>query len=343
MGLRYRKNINLGGGFRVNISKSGIGYSWGAKGYRITKTAQGAIRQTVSIPGTGISYVTESTEKKKTQTETPKTPIQNTQQSRIEEYRLVSTAQAKNFQPPEYVEMFKKMQFAKWLNMVIIICMVLLFFISKPLALLMFVCLAILHIKGVWKIEYEFDPVKQDDWDRFSAAWRAIAKSKKLMQINGTARIRSESRDADTVGLDAKRISSSDVLPFVKTKVKPIVFNLTQGHMMAILPDMLVVQDVSGYGVARYEDIDFKVSPYGMVEYGTAPKDAEIIGQKWQHANKDGSADKRYKNNLEASIAKYARIEITSESGLNIQLLCSSEPAAEALGKIAKRLFPKES
>lgn len=57
MGFRYRKSINLGGGFRVNISKSGIGYSWGVKGYRITKTANGTIRRTMSIPGTGISYV----------------------------------------------------------------------------------------------------------------------------------------------------------------------------------------------------------------------------------------------------------------------------------------------
>ena len=39
MGWRYRKSINLGGGFRVNLSKNGIGYSWGVKGYRMTKTA----------------------------------------------------------------------------------------------------------------------------------------------------------------------------------------------------------------------------------------------------------------------------------------------------------------
>ena len=32
MGFRFRKSINLGGGFRVNLSKSGIGYSWGTKG-----------------------------------------------------------------------------------------------------------------------------------------------------------------------------------------------------------------------------------------------------------------------------------------------------------------------
>lgn len=60
MGFRFRKSINLGKGFRINFSKSGIGYSLGTKGYRITKTANGKIRQTFSIPGTGISYVEET-------------------------------------------------------------------------------------------------------------------------------------------------------------------------------------------------------------------------------------------------------------------------------------------
>ena len=32
MGWRYRKSINLGGGFRVNLSKNGIGYSRGRGG-----------------------------------------------------------------------------------------------------------------------------------------------------------------------------------------------------------------------------------------------------------------------------------------------------------------------
>lgn len=60
MGFRYRKSINLGGGFRINLSKSGIGYSWGVKGYRVTKTAKGRTRTTASIPDTGISYVHET-------------------------------------------------------------------------------------------------------------------------------------------------------------------------------------------------------------------------------------------------------------------------------------------
>ena len=61
MGLRYRKSINLGP-LRLNLSKSGVGYSYGVKGYRVTHTANGKVRTTRSIPGTGVSHVTEVSE-----------------------------------------------------------------------------------------------------------------------------------------------------------------------------------------------------------------------------------------------------------------------------------------
>lgn len=59
MGLRFNKSIRIGKNFRINLSKNGIGYSYGVKGYRITKTAKGNIRHTANIPNTGISYVKE--------------------------------------------------------------------------------------------------------------------------------------------------------------------------------------------------------------------------------------------------------------------------------------------
>lgn len=81
MGFRFRKGINLGGGFKINLSKSGVGYSWGTKGARITKTAKGTKRTTLSVPGTGISYVSETSGKKKTTSRSSKTPKATLQQS----------------------------------------------------------------------------------------------------------------------------------------------------------------------------------------------------------------------------------------------------------------------
>ena len=65
MGFRFRKSINLGGGFKINLSKHGVGYSWGTKGFRYTRKSTGGSRTTASIYGTGLSWVSETGGKKR--------------------------------------------------------------------------------------------------------------------------------------------------------------------------------------------------------------------------------------------------------------------------------------
>lgn len=56
MGLRFRKSFTFGP-LRINVSKSGVGFSLGVKGFRIGRSAKGKNTATVSLPGTGLSYV----------------------------------------------------------------------------------------------------------------------------------------------------------------------------------------------------------------------------------------------------------------------------------------------
>lgn len=68
MGMRYYRSVNFGP-VRINFSKSGVGYSVGSKYHRITKMANGRIRETYNSPIRGLSYVKESsgvTRKEKT-------------------------------------------------------------------------------------------------------------------------------------------------------------------------------------------------------------------------------------------------------------------------------------
>ena len=64
MEFRFRKSFG-GKYFIVNISKSGIGYSYGVPELRRTKLVNRRTRTTVSIKGTRISYVTEAKGKNK--------------------------------------------------------------------------------------------------------------------------------------------------------------------------------------------------------------------------------------------------------------------------------------
>ena len=58
MGLYYRKSVNIGP-FRVNLGKSGVGYSVGGKGFRTGVSAGGKRYSTFSVPGTGLGYRTQ--------------------------------------------------------------------------------------------------------------------------------------------------------------------------------------------------------------------------------------------------------------------------------------------
>lgn len=53
------ESVNLGGGFRINLSISGFGNNWGTKEYRIAKTAKETTGKTAAIPTTNISFVDE--------------------------------------------------------------------------------------------------------------------------------------------------------------------------------------------------------------------------------------------------------------------------------------------
>lgn len=59
MGVRARKSFKAGPA-RVTFSKSGVSTSVGVKGVRVGKMANGKTRTTLSVPGTGISYVSEN-------------------------------------------------------------------------------------------------------------------------------------------------------------------------------------------------------------------------------------------------------------------------------------------
>lgn len=64
MGVRYHRSKEILPGIRLNFSKSGVGVSFGKKGFRYSIGPRGD-RMTVGIPGTGLSYTTTSSSKRK--------------------------------------------------------------------------------------------------------------------------------------------------------------------------------------------------------------------------------------------------------------------------------------
>lgn len=74
MGFRYRKSIKILPGVRMTLSKSGVSYSAGGKGLRVTRTASGKVQKSVGIPGTGIHHVSSASSTPRRATTPPPRP-----------------------------------------------------------------------------------------------------------------------------------------------------------------------------------------------------------------------------------------------------------------------------
>ncbi|PZO54757.1 MAG: hypothetical protein DCF15_11460 [Phormidesmis priestleyi] len=65
MGFRFRKSVKIAPGVKLNLSKSGGSLSLGGRGATVNISNRG-VRSTYSLPGTGISYVTQTSSDRNT-------------------------------------------------------------------------------------------------------------------------------------------------------------------------------------------------------------------------------------------------------------------------------------
>ena len=63
-------------------------------------------------------------------------------------------------------------------------------------------------------------------------------------------------------------------------------------------------------------------------EEGPVPSDAEQGGTTWAKANKDGSPDKRFRDNYSIPVMRYATLTLRSSSGLNEEYMLSNVQSA---------------
>jgi hypothetical protein len=332
MGLRLRKSINLGGGFRVNFSKSGVGYSWGVPGYRITKTASGRKRRTYSIPGTGISYVNESKTPSSPRNRRPITnPISSVQNEHLQD---IDSAQIEELQPAEYQELLSKLSKILVANRISNILLLFVFLLFQPLFLIIvaigLAMKVVIHIYGKIELHYDLDEFRFSEYKNRIETWNFLNENKKLWQVIQAAAVTNKKVNAGASRNINRRIIKFLIKkPFyLKANVDTLQVKLRKETLIFLPDKILLIRGIKA-GAIEYETISHRVSSVRFIESGIVPSDAQIVDYTWQYVNKSGTPDKRFKNNRKLPVCLYGQIFITSPSGLNIELQCSSNEKAK--------------
>jgi len=334
MGLRYRKSINLGGGFRVNLSKSGVGYSWGVKGYRVTRSANGRTRTTASIPGTGISWVEEGSGKRQ-QRQLPNgtTPrnspvVDNNHYDTVEISNNITHDTISEGLEDMVVSAQRLIRLNKTANLLIWISLFIGIIVQPVLLILLasIIFKIVVITKGVINLEYTIDS------DQIKVVENRMKTVLEIMKCNKVWRIMQSSKVIDTkytagASTTVKRVScatgSKPPFPF-KTNSQVAIFKLKNETLM-FLPDKLFVIAKNKIGVLDYNDFTKVINTRRFIEDGAVPKDATIVGKTWKYVNKSGGPDKRFKNNRQLPICSYGKMILSSQKGLNTEIMFSKQ------------------
>lgn len=333
MGLRIRKRINLGG-FRINISKSGIGHSYGVKGMRFTKKSTGGYRSTFSLPGSGISYVIDSKKRKKTNASQSSKTQQN--KETFEKETLINT------KVNATQNSISKRLSAKLLTKTILPVSFLLFVLffltatvlsadNNPYAIgfwvadiFLFVLLIISFILNrKIRIHYDYDKnseILEHYQENIYNAAINIKKVQKLSQVFAT------NKSNGDIGATELPITIKDKTTYIKSNL-PISQLSTKKSNLVFMPDFLYVSNTKTFYPIDYLSLTINYQDIDMPR-NTVSDDTYVISQKYLHETKSGTPDGRYKNNPIFNICAYGGVSLETEDGLNVAILFSNRDKA---------------
>ncbi len=337
MGFRYRKSIRLGGGFRINISGSGVGYSWGVPGYRITKTANGKIRQTASIPGTGISYSTEESIHKSAPNSGPE------EDSNIET-EIIQSEDRGNYKDADFKELMRQIKSIRWLNRLLFIFAVLSFiFLPEPTrrlyAIGFLILLAVVHRFVNVKLFYDFTDEQATAYTDWYDAWCNLFSCNTVWYINKLEKGHNEKTNAGTSkSAVPKKLLKAPKLPYyIKTNAPYFSAALSKEESFYILPDKVFYVHNGKLSAYDSDEIEYDaqlVHPVIDKAVMKIPKDTKVVDTTWLKVNADGSRDKRYKSNRQCYICECGQLRIYSPSGLNLYLMFSNPESVDDFNSV---------
>lgn len=314
MGIRFRKSINIGP-LRINFSKSGVGFSIGGKGFRRTRTASGRVRTTLSIPGTGLSHVHESKGlghrlNKKSTDETIEVDVPKPRNLSHRDGGVVVPIK-KNIGLRIGILLLGVLSlgliYFHWLFSLIFGVSLLLFFMLKPKKIDLTTVIrgseneSQSEINSVKKL-FESDAILLDGddgvlWDQPNALDGYVINDKdnRFVEVYEVPNVIKDHKDMTMYGTNERMVIFLNNNVFIYTEDQVVGFKGTS--LSLEINDVSLIQDENPY------------------------QNVLVIDTVWEHSNKDGSPDKRYKDNKKMYVCRYKRIDILVQNTSSIRLL----------------------
>lgn len=328
------------GPFRLNLSKSGIGMSFGVKGARISTGPRGAY---INLGSNGFYYrqKIDSQSSKENFRDIKDAPALSNESMHEDPY-AIKTARINQLIDSSCKQLIDDInrrlaEPAKAPIAVVFtffcITSIIFGFIPFSFSLVLLIVGAIIAFKlnksdienKTSHLLYEIDETIQMQFFNLEQGLKALSQVESLWRITVQKPTSDWKRNAGAASLLIRNKLEICRLkpPFLESNIQVYGLELKEQKLF-FFPDHLYVYENGKYAAIPYTLISVSQVNTRFVETEIQPRDAEVIGSTWLYPNKNGGPDRRYKNNRQLPIMNYAEINIISVNGLNIKLNVSS-------------------
>ncbi|WP_242507302.1 hypothetical protein [Serratia liquefaciens] len=129
--------------------------------------------------------------------------------------------------------------------------------------------------------------------------------------------------------------SSTDLVQFTGRAMR---FENINGDDILLYPGVAVMPRADGaFALIDLRELEISAEHRGFHEEEGVPSDTSVAGHTWAKTNKNGSPDRRFKDNYQIPICVYGYITFQSQTGITEEYMVSNADAAQAFAEAAKR------
>lgn len=330
MGFYIKKSISFGG-LRFNFSKSGVGVSAGFKGLRLGTGPRGNY---VHMGRGGLYYRASlghnRTALKDQTINRPQQPLAQQVDDGLcfQEIESADTELLTDTTSKEIIEdintKLKKWQFWPF-------CLLVAFggsaeyIVGAIVAAL--ICFMIDNHRRKTFIVYDIDEEMQEKIQLFYDSFADIASCSMVWHVSEQADVRKIKKyhagASSLIKVTSIKIKYGTP-SFIKTNV--LVPQVSVGKQtLYFFPDKLFICEKKSVAAMGYDTLTIDACNQQVIEANRRPDDGTIVGKTWLYLNKNGSPDRRFKDNRQVPIYNYSKINFTSSTGLNEEIQTSKQ------------------
>lgn len=372
MSWYIRKSISLGP-LRFNLSKSGIGTSFGVTGARIGTGPSGTY---VHLGRYGIYYKQYLNRKRLSSFNSNSYNPSNDQVIIGDDIKYFSSKETDSFRPPYKEDLLNELNlkanrkslcqissFIFWgicsikllfeilLNFELINDTSGIFQSISQKSWVYLIGLAVIYLlllipfynkdkNTVFSyIFYDFDQITEKKINGLLKFFETLKVNKKLWYVISEYQIGNFKFNSGA----SKTIDKEDLIikrnnPFrIISNIEVFSFQIL-GQTFFFYPDHILVYSYKSntYGSIDYSEIEIKSSIERFIEENNVPSDSKIIDRTWANVNVNGGPDRRFQNNKTFPVVEYGYLNLTSTSGLNLLLSFSNTNTLNEIEQLIK-------